>query len=544
MFTFLGDVTLPVSLALMKYREWNPFVAQTHRPGPTQEAVLWKILSTHAATTFGTRHAFKTLRTYREFAREVPICTYEELRPLIEEQEATGRPHLTASRPIHYAQTSGTTGKPKHIPILPETLEGIRRYQRLFAIAQWQGVPGIYRGAVLVITGQTVEGHLPGGTPFGSMSGLLGDCLPEGIRRKSVLSGTSLPAADYRRRYLTMACRALATPALSVLATPNPSMILRLLEVIREEFATLLDVLAGRVDREAGMEALRSPVSSERLAVLRSFLGREARLDFGMLWPTLRAVVTWTGGNCAVLVPRLRSLLPDGARLIEMGYLSSECLGSLNVDVATNRCVLTLHENLFEFLELEDGAAGSRQPRVLSELETGRKYSVIVTTPQGLYRYAMHDIVEVTGRFNETPTIRFVQKGKGVTSITGEKLYEHQVIEAVEAALRSFAVRAEFYVMLADVERARYALCVEIAPGMPEIGPAVDARLAELNVEYRAKRDSGRLRPLEVHGVRPGTGEAYRRHCIERGQREAQFKMVKLQYAHECSFDFLGQRSP
>ena len=36
----------------------------------------------------------------------------------------------------------------------------------------------------------------------------------------------------------------------------------------------------------------------------------------------------------------------------------------------------------------------------------------------------------------------------------------------------------------------------------------------------------------------PGTGEAYRRVGVAEGRRDAQFKFLHLQYAHECSFDF------
>jgi hypothetical protein len=38
----------------------------------------------------------------------------------------------------------------------------------------------------------------------------------------------------------------------------------------------------------------------------------------------------------------------------------------------------------------------------------------------------------VTGFFHQTPLLRFVQKGRGVTSLTGEKLYEAQAIEAIQ----------------------------------------------------------------------------------------------------------------
>ncbi|MDR2195488.1 MAG: GH3 auxin-responsive promoter family protein, partial [Gallionellaceae bacterium] len=59
------------------------------------------------------------------------------------------------------------------------------------------------------------------------------------------------------------------------------------------------------------------------------------------------------------------------------------------------------------------------------------------------------------------------------------------------------------------------------------------------NLEYEAKRASGRLRPLEVVLLRAGTGEAYHRHIVEKKrQREAQVKVLALQNADECDFDF------
>ena len=67
---------------------------------------------------------------------------------------------------------------------------------------------------------------------------------------------------------------------------------------------------------------------------------------------------------------------------------------------------------------------------------------------------------------------------------------------------------------------------------------AIDANLRALNSEYGAKQASGRLNPIQVRRLRPGSGDAYRRHCVASGQREAQFKVRHLQYAHEVSFAF------
>ncbi|MEQ1848551.1 MAG: GH3 auxin-responsive promoter family protein, partial [Nitrospira sp.] len=364
----------------------------------------------------------------------------------------------------------------------------ISQYQRLFAYAQWSGVSGIYEGQVLVIAGQTVEGYLPGGSPYGSMSGLMNEGLPQAIRQKSVLPDGILRVADVRAKYLRMAACAVAAGTLSVLATPNPSTILKLLEVIRSEFSHLVEALTvgprHPIFSQGTAWTEPVPIHVDRLAYLRTLMGQASKLDLATLWPDLRAVITWTGGNCSILIPKLRSLSSKEMAVIEMGYLSSECLGSLNIDVHENRCIPTFQEHVFEFIKVRDSDDLVPEPVLLGDLHEGQKYQVLVTTRSGLYRYAMNDIVEVTGWFNRVPTIQFVQKGKGVTNIMGEKLYEHQVVEAVDAALKASGVACEFYVMLANVQAAQYTLYLEHDAVSGTFAGEVDEQLLRLNVDY------------------------------------------------------------
>lgn len=538
----IDQATIQSTMRLIQDRDWFPLLKHMEQPDTIQRRLLSTILSSQRDTQFGRRYRFASIRSYEEFVQAVPVFEYEDLRQDIEGQEQSGELLLNAEQPVHYVQTSGTTGKPKYVPLIQSAMDWIGQYQRLFSYAQWVGVPGIYDGRVLVIAGQPVEGRLPGGAPYGSMSGLMNEGLPQAIRGKSVLPEGILRVADYRLKYLRIAACALAGGTLSVLATPNPSTLLKLLDVIRSEFPLLVEALAvgPRHPILSQGTAWTEPISirADRLAYLRTLLGAPSTLTLALLWPELRAVITWTGGNCGTLIPKLRALMQKDTAVIEMGYLSSECLGSLNVDVHENRCIPTFQEHVFEFIEVADGDDHMTDPILLGDLHQGKKYQVLITTRSGLYRYAMNDIVEVTGWFNRVPTIQFVQKGKGVTNITGEKLYEHQVVEAVEIALKKSGLAGEFYVMLADVQSAGYTLYLERVAVPSSFSRELDEQLARLNVEYQAKRESGRLQPLRVVPLREGTAEAYRRHCVAKGQRDAQFKLIRLQYGQDCSFDF------
>ena len=531
-------VSLRTAMRGIERRDWTPFIRQTDDPMEVQQALLRQMLNRHAKTAFGRKYRFTTLRTYGDFRRALPMQSYEDLRPYIEAQDHTCNAELNAERPRLFAQTSGTTGKPKFIPILRDTQTRIRTYQRLFAFSQYQGVSDIFEGRILVLSGQRIEGRLPTGTAYGSMSGLLYESLPPPIKEKDVLSVRVRALTDAREKYRQVAVCMLAEPALSVMAAPNPSTFLKLMELIRQHYSDLVEALSSANGRDAKGAVVVPQASSRRLAHLRAYLGHEDQLTFATLWPNVRAVITWMGGNCGVLISQLKSILSEDTALIEMGYLSSECLGSLNVDVVNNRCIPTFCDNFFEFVPLIEWDRADPRTLTLDQLEIGEKYQVLVTTPAGLYRYVMNDIVEVTGWFNRTPTIQFVQKGKGVTNITGEKLYEHHVTAAIDAVFAELRLSCEFYVMLADVEEQQYTLYAESGPSVLDVAYRVEERLGELNIEFKAKRESDRLKPLVVRHLREGTADAYREHCLRRGQRESQFKMVRLQYSRDCLFDF------
>ncbi len=515
-------------------------------PELTQQATLARILRQNARTAFGEAYAFGDIATEREFRDRVPIHSYEELRPYIEREIATGRAELCAHSPMIYARTSGTTGKPKLVPFCAETLEAFRRIQSISTHIHEQTAPGIYSGKVLAIVSPMVEGSLSNGRPVGAMSGVLKNSLPQAIVARSVLDDTALAALalDAEQRFRLIAAIAVCEADITCLASANPSTLLRLAEVIGANFARILALAATGDAAELGlpdspelsrMIAAHCSPSAERLAELRG-----SGTSFETLWPRLRGAMTWTSGNCGVLLPKLAKLLSPAIPILEMGYLASEFLGTVIAEPHSNTGAPTIADNFFEFIEPAAWDAGSRDTLLLHELTHGRHYYIIATTPDGLYRYFINDIVEVTGRLRDTATIGFVQKGKGVTSLTGEKLYEGHVIEAVRATSALLGLELDAFIMVADRAAFSYTLYIEtkFTPDLARIALALDDALAATNIEYAAKVRSRRLPIAAVKQVQAGTFDAARRAAIFAGQRAGQFKTISLQYADELAFSF------
>ncbi|MCQ3808784.1 MAG: GH3 auxin-responsive promoter family protein, partial [Acidimicrobiia bacterium] len=91
---------MKAALTLTQRPRLRALLESAKAPDETQLRVLRGILADNASTTFGTEHRFSGINTVAEYRRAVPVQVYEDLRELVERQELTGEPCLTAERPV------------------------------------------------------------------------------------------------------------------------------------------------------------------------------------------------------------------------------------------------------------------------------------------------------------------------------------------------------------------------------------------------------------------------------------------------------------
>jgi hypothetical protein len=214
--------------------------------------------------------------------------------------------------------------------------------------------------------------------------------------------------------------------------------------------------------------------------------------------------------------------------------------------------VTAVGTNVLEFHPADDDhAPDGRRLLTVDQLEVGRRYVVYVTNASGLYRYDMNDIVEVAGHDGQAPLIRFIQKGRGVVSFTGEKLYEVQVLAAVDQALSALRGRYHFIAAVAELVEGttpRLVFLVEFDDPVAEhdgsaLVDRLDAALGDQNDEYQTKRKSLRYGPPIIRVVRSGEYDRYRRRMVETGQRaDGQFKILRLTSDTSFAVEFAAER--
>lgn len=528
-----------------------------------QLQLLRQILQQQAQTVFGREHRFADIQSLSQYREQVPLQDYEKLRPYIQRHLQGEADVLLQGKPCYYATTSGSTGEPKFIPVTRAQQQSAHQdAARLWGYSLAQNHAGAFAGKSLVIVSPAVEGHAPDGTPYGSISGQYIQDLDEAIKHKYLLPYAVYCIKDYDARYYTILRLGLAAADVSLVSSTNPSTLSLLAEKGALWQDMLLDDLAhGGINSQFALEPeIRAallplcPANPRRAAALRALQQQdpEQRLRPYHYWPELAVIACWTGGNSAFFLQKMQQWY-GRVHIKDLGFLASEIRGSIPLALDQSAGLLTIEDNFFEFVRVSDtqkeaqhgdGRPEQRQFLLADELCVGERYYLYFSNTAGLYRYDLNDIIEVKGFHGTTPLIDFVQKGKGVTNITGEKIYEQQVLAAVAAAQQQTTLHCVFFQCLASAPQGGYQLFAEFsqAPGSSQLqhfASAFEQALQQQNIEYRSKRLSQRLAAVQVHALASGSLEQFKRRRVAAGVREAQFKTVPLTADASLSTEFV-----
>ena len=523
-----------------------------------QEKVLLDILDMQKDTDYGNIHGFKDIRSVEDFRSRVPVNSYEDLRPLIEKQDATKKPVINVDNPYMYQVTSGTTGKAKLIPLLEKDIPARNALRNLQIFSLYRRRPAFLKGKIFAIVAPCVEGYTKNGTPFGSATGKTYEDASNLTKKRYLIPSTVFGIEDSTVRYRLMLQLALQEEDITYLTTANPSTFVLLIDVLNEKFDEVVsDLRNGTFIYEDALKEKEKEVIDthiypypERADFLEKLKkeSQTGRLRYSDIWKKIDTVSTWTGGSCSIFVEQLREEFDEHVLIHDPGYISSEFWGTFIPEPGSAYGVPSVQYNFFEFVEKQHWEEGKKKMLSITDLEEGKQYYIFVTTPYGLYRYNMSDIISTKGSFGSIPLISFVQKGDGITSITGEKLHESQVISSVKAMEKEFRLDSGFYIMLADANNSSYTLYYEgktpkdnlsIENKNNEIVEAVERYLFENNMEYESKRKSNRLKRLRLLPLSAGTYAAYKDYCVEkRKQRREQYKVTPLQWADKVGFHF------
>ncbi|MDE6564839.1 MAG: GH3 auxin-responsive promoter family protein [Muribaculaceae bacterium] len=437
----------------------------------TQRAVLAWLLRRAAATDYGRRYGFGQTGRYEDFASAVPVVVYEDLRADVMRMVGGEADVLWPGVCRRYAQSSGTSGgKSKYIPVTDDSLRANHYAGGASAVAHYLAL-------------------YPQSRLFGGKSFILGGSFA------NELSG--LPR-DVKVGDLSATLIDRINPAVNMLRVPSKAT--ALMSDWREKLPRLIESSINQDITNI------SGVPSWFMTVLRGVMERASTDRIHEVWPNLE--VFFHGGiSFAPYRSQYEDFCGPAMRFVE-NYNASE--GFFAVQDTREGGSMRLLADIgvfFEFAPLDGD-----EPVPAWRVEQGRVYSMLISGPNGLWRYAIGDTV----RIENTEPLRISIAGRTQSFINafGEELMVWNADAALaEACRRTGATVANYTAapVYAECGRKGHHQWLVEWTRRPACGPeafadVLDAELQRVNSDYEAKRAGDIfLARLELTEVPAGT---------------------------------------
>jgi hypothetical protein len=197
-----------------------------------------------------------------------------------------------------------------------------------------------------------------------------------------------------------------------------------------------------------------------------------------------------------------------------------------------------VRSHFFEFQPVNsEQSTNNSHPLLSHELTEGRYYRVIVTTEGGLYRYKLHDEVEVVGFTAEVPLLRFVGKSDDVSDLVGEKLNAAHIEKVLQQAFLNLRLKPQFVQLRSEKSPPGYIL--QLAFPNEDVNASVLSQLLQIvevglqsNPGYKYARAIGQLRPIKIELLNQQHADAIialrSTDCVAAGQRLGDVKPATL----------------
>ena len=466
----------------------------THDAEALQREVFDYLIAKGKGTEYGRKHLFSTIKSYEDFADNVPVNTYEELKDDIDRMRHGETNVLWPGMVRWYAKSSGTTNdKSKFIPVSHDGLHNIHYQGGKDVVALYlrnNPKSRLFDGRSLILGGS----HSPNYNVSGSIVGDLSAILIENIN-----------------------------PLANLVRVPGKTTaLLSDFEVKRDRIAR--ETMTKNVTNLSG-------VPSWMMSVLVRVLELTGKQHINEVWPNLE--VFFHGGIAFTPYRKQYEQLitSPGMHYMET-YIASEGFFGIQDDPTDASMLLMLDYGVFyEFIPMDE--FGTDHPTIvpLSGVETGRNYAMVISTSCGLWRYVIGDTVQ----FTSTHPYKFIITGRTKYFINafGEELIMDNAERGLAYACEQTGAQVREYtaapVFMDEQARCRHQWLIEFSVpprSVDEFAGLLDRKLQELNSDYEAKRYHDiTLQHLEVIEAKP---ELFNRWLKAKGKLGGQHKVPRL----------------
>jgi len=440
-------------------------------PNEVQEELLHNLVQMAANTSIGKKYGFDSIKNYATFSQRVPVSSYEDLEPLIE-QTRTGEQNVFWPTNIKwFAKSSGTTNaKSKFIPVSTEALENCHYAGSKDLLCMYLNNnedSQMFTGKSLRLGGSK-QLYEDKNTFFGDLSAILIDNMPFWAELSSTPSNKVSLMGEWESK---------------------------LAAIVQETRYENVTSFAG--------------VPSWMMVLLNRILEETGKSNLLEIWPNLE--VYFHGGvSFDPYREQYKKIVPKkDFRYYEI-YNASEGFFAIQDNNDSNELLLMLDYGIFyEFIPMDTYGTVNQRVIPLAEVVKDKNYAVVITTNAGLWRYLIGDTV----RFTSTNPYRIKVTGrtKHHINVFGEELMVENTDKAIAKACELTQTEVIDYtvapIFMDGKEKGAHEWIVEFKfppQDAEKFRQVLDETLQTVNSDYEAKRyNNMTLNPLVLNVARP-----------------------------------------
>lgn len=368
-----------------------------NNPIETQQKVFENLIREAKNTQFGIDHHFNQIKTFEDFAKNVPVRDYEGLKSYVDKVVKGEENILWKGKPLYFAKTSGTTSGAKYIPLTKESMpfhiEAARN--AILHYIHETGNTDFVDGKMIFLQGSPILEE-KNGVKLGRLSGIVAHFVPKYLQKNRLPSWETNCIEDWETKVNA---------------------------IVEETFDQNMTVISG---------------IPSWVQMYFEKLQQKAQQPVGDLFKNFKLFI-YGGVNYEPYRAKFENLIGRKVDSIEL-FPASEGFFAYQDSQKEKGMLLLLNSGIFyEFIKSDEFYTDNPRRFTIGEVELNVNYVLIISTNAGLWGYNIGDTIQ----FTSFKPYRVIVSGriKHYISAFGEHVIGKEVESALQEAIIGTNIR-------------------------------------------------------------------------------------------------------
>lgn len=424
-------------------------------PHSHQEVILKEITKTFSHTQYAKDLGFKGEVSTKAFLKSIPICRYDDLSSYISSMKLGQKNLLLKDKVRYYGESSGTTGRNKHIPLSKKYIRECLIKGSMYAAAIVNHhVRDATEGKMVVLPGSLRQ---VGDNQIGDVSAIMAEHIPLLLRHKSAINTGQKLNGSWETKVSAIIDAAATSNIMGISGLPTWNL-----------------------------KLLEHYIATHSNDKIRSFINNISYFVHG-------------GISIGPYRQRFNQIFQNQDIIYINVYNATEGFFGLQLDPSDGEDLTLIIDGhvYFEFIKLQDIEKENPKIVPLREVITDTPYVMIISNTSGLYRYVMEDVIAFA---NTSPyKIRLLGRTSGFLNAFGEEVMEdtcNQVIDRLsqltDVQVNDFTVAPRFIQHPEKTYMGCHEWLIEFNAAInyneEQLAEIIDDELKKLSHDYAEKR--------------------------------------------------------